>query len=422
MRTIQVLAALAAGAVLSAPTAAQATGMQGHMYITELAVGQLPSGELKALLDARRTHYLNGAFFPDSGYAANDPYGEIAHWEQFVEAYLQWIRATYAPPYDQGEAADHVAVMMGAAAHGMEDQVYDILFFDKVGVVDGSTDELDTGTETFLVNDLDRRENPEVVLDAEAIAGVFRQELEPGLSGATIQDGMAIAKQALGLVILVLSKSNEGFLADYPWAAAHYLDPAVPGSYPNVAPAVAGYMQNLWRRLNGDEAMDAAIIASSPAPGGVGVAVDHTSLDSYVTFFSGHGLARESITEESVFVTDAAGAVVPCEIRLRGDAWANTVQLKPLADWDHHATYTLHVTSDVRSLHDRSLPAEHTQVFTTACAPGDEASCAEVAEPSASLAEGGCSSRGGGERPGASGGLVTIAALAIAARRRRRRR
>ena len=117
------------------PPAALANGQTTHIWITEAALSALPDGELKELL-ARpelRDPLINGAMFPDGGYAVGDDYGELAHWEPFQQSYLQWIRDTYAAPYTEGEAADHVAFFMGMASHGMADEVFDSLFRAAAG-------------------------------------------------------------------------------------------------------------------------------------------------------------------------------------------------------------------------------------------------------------------------------------------------
>ena len=44
----------------------------------------LTQPELRKMLD-------NGTMFPDGGYPLGDPYAEIAHWEPFQGAYLDWI-------------------------------------------------------------------------------------------------------------------------------------------------------------------------------------------------------------------------------------------------------------------------------------------------------------------------------------------
>jgi len=404
-------------AALCGSRTAEATGMIGHIYVSEKALEQLPAGELKSLLEPRTAYWENGSFLPDSGYAAEDAYGEMAHWAQFVEAYIQWIQAHYEPPYTSGEAANHVAVLMGAASHSMVDQVFDILFWDKVAVMDGSAEDLDTGIDAWIVGDLDRRAADQVVIDPAALADIFSTYFDYEVSPDTIAGGMETAIQGQQVVELVLAPGDL-FREDMPWAYAHYLDPKVPGSYPWGAEVIWRYWQNLWRRLGGDHGLDEAIIGTHPREG-ERIAVGHDSLDSYVTFFVGHGMTPESITEQSAWIENADEQVVPTALRVRGDDWIGTIQLRPLQDWDYETTYTM-VLDGLQSLYGEQLDEPYRLEFATECAPGNEAACAEPTPVApAAVDDEGCGFTAPPAR-GGSPGLWLLAIVVLAARRGRR--
>ena len=77
------------GLMLTLPAVtARGTGMMGHIYVSEQALDHVTIGELETLLRERKDLWENGSFLPDSGYAASNPYGEMAHWSQFVEGYI----------------------------------------------------------------------------------------------------------------------------------------------------------------------------------------------------------------------------------------------------------------------------------------------------------------------------------------------
>ena len=107
---------------------ALASGQFTHVWMTRHALDHLPEGELKELLTSPEVTevLINGTMFPDGGYAVNDDYGEIAHWEPIQNSYRDWIAEEYQTPYTK-EAQQHIAFMMGMAAHGMADQVFDAL-------------------------------------------------------------------------------------------------------------------------------------------------------------------------------------------------------------------------------------------------------------------------------------------------------
>lgn len=409
MRSWAYLAGLCLGATLvGAPTDAQANGMLGHMYVSEQAVGELPEGELKTLLLENRDAYLNGSFLPDSGYAANDGYGEIAHWAEFVEAYIQWIRTRYSAPFDQGEAGRHVAVLLGAASHGMCDQAFDILLYDRSSQVDGDTNELDTGTDTWLVRErnLDGYFELPLVVDTAALVEVFGA-VGHDVSPDTISGGLELAQSAHRLVRDILSTNCEGFSDQYPWASRGYLHPQVPGSYPWNATAIANHWIQIWRRINGDVSVDSSlVIGVDPVATQRKLALDRSSTDSWITLFTGHGMNRDTLSDSSVYVVDAQDNIVPTSIRLRGDRWAGTIQLKPMADWQPETTYRVILSTEAETLNGSQLPQDFVQEFTTDCDPS-VTGCQQQANPvtlQEAVCGAGLAGSGGAGGVGGSGG------------------
>ncbi len=360
------LAAAVVPALLAVAEPARATGMQGHVWSSHCALETLPPGELKTLLEENARRLDNGSFFPDSGYAAGHAYGEAAHWEQFVEGYVRWLRATWADPLRDPAAAPHVAFLMGAASHGLVDQTFDILFTDKVREVDGPTDDLDTSMDIFLA--ARRVYVPELDYPAKDLATIFGERLGLEVPASAITKGMDLARTGQAVVTELLWKDHEARGKQYPWARARYLDPRVPGAYPWGGPAVAKYWQNVARRLQGDATADALVVGTDPAPNGALRGLAAGKVDAYLTVFVGQGLKRSSITESSFFVVDASGAVVPTEIRLRGDEWATTLQLRPKADWAPSAKYTLVLDTAVETLSGTHPTSRFELPFTTPCA------------------------------------------------------
>jgi len=361
--------------------------MMGHIYVSEQAIDHVTTAELKALLVQRKDLWENGSFMPDSGYAAGDAYGEMAHWSQFVEGYISWIRANYDAPYTSGPAADHVAVLMGAASHGMVDQTFDILFWDKVDKVDGDAEELDTGIDAWLVADKNRKADDAVYLDTKVLSQIFQDSFSHQVSAQTINDGMETAMQGQRAVELVLAPGDK-FAELMPWGRDHYLDNEAAGSYPFSAPLIARYWENIYRRLHGDYSLDGLVLGVHPRPF-ERLSIDSSSLDSYVTLFVGHGIDPASITADNVRIEDADAKVIATQIRVRGDKWAGTIQLKPEQDWAYKTRYTL-ILDELVTLNGKTLSTPYRYDFETQCEPGDS-SCdpPQPGDPSLPM---GCSS------------------------------
>jgi predicted ester cyclase len=82
---------------LSAARPAGANSMVTHVWVAEQSITQIEPGALRDIVSdpALRGVIQNGAIYPDSGYSVRHEYGEWAHWESFLEPYLQWIRARW---------------------------------------------------------------------------------------------------------------------------------------------------------------------------------------------------------------------------------------------------------------------------------------------------------------------------------------
>src|SRR3954471_23823107 len=134
--TAMVLAgAVIAGVGLLPSTPAGAAGVTTHAWMAREAIDKVTSPQLKALLKANQQYVRAGAHFPDSGYALSNTYGETAHWQRFVDALAAQIQS-HGECTDfssvHGPCAPLIAFMMGIAAHGMGDEVWDWLFEPNV--------------------------------------------------------------------------------------------------------------------------------------------------------------------------------------------------------------------------------------------------------------------------------------------------
>jgi hypothetical protein len=128
------LVALAVGtaALTGLPGApAEGAGVTTHAWMAADAIAKVTDPQLQALLQANSEYVRVGAHFPDSGYALSNQYGEEAHWQRFHDAYLAQI-LTHSECTDltdpHGPCAPRIAFLMGMAAHGMGDEVWDWLF------------------------------------------------------------------------------------------------------------------------------------------------------------------------------------------------------------------------------------------------------------------------------------------------------
>ncbi len=127
--------ALTVGTIAAPP--ARAAGIVTHAWMALDGISWARDIDLKVLLLVNAEQVRAGAEFPDGGYwtrALGIPggdYGEEAHWQRFVDAYAAQISGDpncvdLADPF--GPCAPMIAHMMGVAAHGYGDEVFDWLF------------------------------------------------------------------------------------------------------------------------------------------------------------------------------------------------------------------------------------------------------------------------------------------------------
>jgi hypothetical protein len=251
--------------------AANAAGIVTHAWMGLEAIARVQPASLRQLLEAHRDQVRAGAEFPDGGYwtrslgTPGGDYGEEAHWQRFIDAYAAQIRTdpACAPLTDPfGPCAAEIAHLMGAAAHGMGDEVWDWLFEPNGPGFD----------ESYLPPDIAALVGPgglEVQLDIVAIerharpTGPTPALPDAGKIGAAFDAiGRADIDPAaftIGDQFLEAERSVETNWAHthfdaleraMPWTSAHLIDG--PGGVDFGADAVAGYYESIWGDLLGD--------------------------------------------------------------------------------------------------------------------------------------------------------------------------
>jgi hypothetical protein len=414
-------------------TPAAANGVNTHTWISFQALDRLPDGELKKILSDPdlRQMIINGSIFPDGGYAVRDNFGEMAHWEPFVTAYIDWMRETYGDRFDRGEAKQHLAFLLGVASHGMGDETFDSEFMKSARIYDAAMwsedllDSFDTATDVMLVA------NTGVVytdagtwLPAEEIAGIYQERL-----GYTVSpDTLLSAQDAMQTIILAYGARNgmdpamvARYSNQYPWAAAHLMDEHEPGSPPNEGEVVSAYWLSIWDRLHGASTVQNQIIATFPSAGSDGHITDHLRVESQVIVWFGHGVHSDGLAEK-FRVSDSTGHVYPIDVHAWGGDGTLAVRLLPMEDWAANETFTVDVLPGISTLDGVTWNEPWSFQFSTRPATGP---LDPTTDPTPHEGEpwlppddgGGCNAGGAGA--GAAGWGAALAMLALTGRRRR---
>lgn len=343
------------GLMISAPL--HAAGMTTHAMMGDMARFHLPPGHpLISLLQAHRPALIAGAMFPDGGYFTGSGFegdrdlAETAHWDGFVDALaavaheagcgelkadawdaipglggtIDWLadeagRELVAIPFRIGEGCGHlVAFLMGIAAHGMGDEVWDALFEPSVYQRNEMQDGRQTTSPGYTLDSVPPGADPtvgeairsalgddafdalaegfkvingvEYAMDVIAIRDQFAWEEVPVLVFPPTEylveayrrrgkdyDSQAVERAALGTRLIVAAE-RIGSALDYvrvrdqmPYAVQNYF--AGSGGIQDTAKYIAGYYEHLWDRIvNGPlDARQPFVVGVHPAPGEKGL-------------------------------------------------------------------------------------------------------------------------------------------------------
>ncbi len=259
------------GAFAVAVPAAHAAGIVTHAWMGLEAIPRVQPAALRDLLDAHRDQVRAGAEFPDGGYwtrslgTPGGDYGEEAHWQRFIDAYAAEIRndpgcAPLTDPY--GPCAAEIAHLMGAAAHGMGDEVWDWLFEPNGPGFDESYLPADIaafvgpgGLEVQLdIVAIARHARPTgptpVLPDAAKIGAAFAAIGRADIATAALPVGENFLDVERGVETTWASSHADALERAMPWTSAHVID--APGGIDFAADAIAGYYESIWGDLLGD--------------------------------------------------------------------------------------------------------------------------------------------------------------------------
>lgn len=411
-------------AVALAPAPTRANGQTSHVWITLAAIDAVPDGALRTLLerDDLRPMLKNGAMFPDGGYAVDDDYGEMAHWEPFQSAYLDWIRENYAPPWSD-EAAQHIVFLLGMASHGMADQVYDSQFMERAKQEDAASDwakySMDEATDVTFAAEVGGIEPPEDWAPYQTFADLYASDFGYSVSTDTMAEGQRLLRFVLDYVGTV-SQSETAvahYTEQFPWATTHQTDPETRGRPADEAEVVARYWAVIWARLNGEEYLQTPMISSFPLDGGLGQARDGSRVEGRVSAVFARGLDAAALDSSLFSVTDAAGEAMPLdEVHVFYGQSAHIVNLSPERDWAEDMDYTVTVAAGVPFIDGRRTEAPVSFTFSTRPPPPEDTGDDTGAADDDAVSAEGCGCGLGGGSPALS--ALGLAALSLALVRR----
>jgi hypothetical protein len=287
--SLLLVVAMATGVLATGTSSAGAAGIVTHAWMGLDAIANVKHPDLRAILDAHRDQVRAGAEFPDGGYWTRSlglpggDYGEEAHWQRFIDAYAAQIRddpkcqPLTAP---DGPCAATIAHLMGAAAHGMGDEVWDWLFepngpgfaeqyLPPVFAAVSGPGGLELQMDVVAIARHGRPTEPTPDLpDAAKITAAFRAIGRNDIDPATYAQGEAGLEIERSVEALFAPDHIAPLERAMPWTSAHMTSAA--GGVDWAARAIAGYFDALWGDLVG-RPVPTTVSATAPRNGQVDV-------------------------------------------------------------------------------------------------------------------------------------------------------
>ena len=407
-RVFALILAIACPLLLAAP--AQAHGIWAHVHVTGWAIENLEDEELRDFFadPEVKNAALFGAAFTDSGYwpqggehrQAARAYTEHTHWEPFIESAVAWLLENDPPPWDDLESKKRVAFIMGAASHGLQDELFDTLFLPQIAMHDGAgQDEADPASDGFLALDDHLRFAPVEYIPLEMLLEIYNDDRFP--LGHTITEETIRAGVDLMTTVYLTPRAKESVRGlgiksedDVPWTRAYYLDPSIPGSLRAEILPTRAYITYLWERLHQRHTYEGLLIHAYPDVGRLMRSGEPDTPDSWVSFVFGvgvkHGDFSSRLADEELDIIQATGEVATTQhgTRWGGEgSWGRIVTLRPTHSmrpgmW-HIASMR---ASEGAILDNTAIPmtreqATWTHRFQVACSEQDPSPCEGVTEP-----------------------------------------
>lgn len=387
MRRLLVALAFGLSVAVALPATVRANGAYSHIHISQLAVAELPAGELREILS--QPGYLAileaGSLFPDSGYAAEDGYGEIGHWSPFHNAYLHHIREELGGDLTQAGTLEQAVFLLGAMSHGLADQVYDTTLLARTDEVDSAPlDEADQVADYFIVVDQGVLIETEAWAPYEDVAQVFEQGVGYHVDVETLTFGMERMAAVLWIQMTVAPDLYLYAWELYPFLGTHVYNPEAPGSLPHIATLVAAMWQVAWRRLVGTATMDTDLVVGTvPRAGAVNFPVSGEEVGVYrrIGVAFGYAIDRDQI-RPLIRLLDPSGAAVAHGLKTPyGGKIRTWVQLQPTEPLAYDTEYTVEIGPGVQNLDGAQSTEPYAFSFRTRCAPEHLDDCPPLAEP-----------------------------------------
>lgn len=336
--------------------------MAVHMFQSEVAYKSIQNAQLKQLLENNKNAWISGTQYPDAGYAPGSigqekhVWGEASHWAPFILSYLDVVIEECGGRYlTDAYCGQLTAHFLGAAAHGLQDQVFDSLFIPKVTEIDHKGQETtDIGIDMVLLREHDRHEfipkpwfTPVDQLETVYQRMGFSEEEANRKQIISATKLSEFANRGERIIAPILYWQYKSLM---PWGSRHYMD--YPGGVEFGGQATANFWQHLWVLLNAESDNAEPRLIVLPTQNAANVAINKRNTDTQITVTFDRYIIPSSVNNTTFQVRDEFGHHVNGSFSLfasasQDHAEANMIRFRPNETLLYNTLYTVSLSGDV---------------------------------------------------------------------------
>ncbi len=118
------------------PNQSYGLGSLAHNYVAKQVAQQIKetNPKLYQIIEDHWNDYLVGSDYPDTGYIPGATYGEISHWQPFVDAFIKHLHDAYPEPSVKRDRL--LAFLMGICTHIQSDITVHWTYYNLVAKYD----------------------------------------------------------------------------------------------------------------------------------------------------------------------------------------------------------------------------------------------------------------------------------------------
>jgi len=231
-------------------------GQTGHMVVAGMATEELNETDYPDLMDILNTFSSErscGSVFPDWAWPSfYQEYSRIAHTLEFQQAWADYVKENFQPPYTVSEKRE-ISFVMGLTVHTYADPPWHTSFLPEAKAHDDAGHGLaEIGTDIFANWELDKRSEATYgYFPVETAVNVYFALGYPEVTESMVLKGMMELRTAYWAEKFVGYQGYLNLVNRMPWTDDNYVTYS-PGGFEYGAEVSAQEMVNTWNYVQGE--------------------------------------------------------------------------------------------------------------------------------------------------------------------------